>query len=132
MCDVPENPLPRRAVNLKLDLMNEDRALKTIPSFKEYTLQNINPQIGERIGFGGVLVVHTVGDEYVAFDRACPYEVNSSVTVAVDADCLNAVCPKCGTKYDLNLVPGAPNGKSQHYLLRYTVVQNGNYLVIKN
>ncbi|MDR1813531.1 MAG: (2Fe-2S)-binding protein [Tannerella sp.] len=131
-CGEHENPIPTMTVYLNLDLTFEDKELKAFPSFKEYTTKNINAALGERIGFGGVLVVHTILDEYVAFDRACPYESNSTVTVEVDENVLNAVCPRCGTVYDLSMVPGAPNGKSKYYLKKYTVIQNGNKLIVKN
>ena len=131
-CDIEENPIPTASVYLNLDLTFEDRELKTIPSYKEYTYKNINTAIGERAGYGGVLVVHNMLGEYKAFDRTCPHEVNPGVTVEVDNEVLYAVCPKCGTKYDIGIGSGSPNGSSKHSLRQYNVLLNGNKLVVKN
>jgi len=131
-CSKEENPIPSMPVYLKLDLSTTDRELKTIPSYKEYTGKDVNTALGERAGFAGVLVVHTLLNEYVAFDRACPFEANSNIIVVVDNEILNAVCPRCSTKYDLSLAPGAPNGQSRYYLKKYSVSQSSNFLTVKN
>ena len=130
-CGIEENPIPSVPVYLNLDLNLEDKELRPIPSYKEYGSRNINPGIGERAGFGGVLVVHNVFDEFKAFDRTCPYEATPSITVEVDNEVLYAVCPKCGTKYDI-AGSGAPNGSSKHYLRQYSVTINGNRLIVRN
>jgi nitrite reductase/ring-hydroxylating ferredoxin subunit len=130
-CDKVQNPIPSMSVYLELDVSTKDRELRGYPSYKEYTKSNINPS-KERIGFGGVLVVHTIVGEYVAFDRACPYEANSTIAVEVDEDILNAVCPRCGTKYDIATFPGAPNGKSEHYLRQYSITVSGDRLTVRN
>ena len=130
-CGIEENPIPSVPVYLNLDLNLEDKELRPIPSYKEYGSRNINPGLGERAGFGGVLVVHNVFDEFKAFDRTCPYEANPSITVEVDNEVLYAVCPKCGTKYDI-AGSGAPNGSSKHYLRQYSVTINGNRLIVRN
>lgn len=131
-CKTEENPIPLYAVYLSLDLTFEDKELKAVPSYKEYTSKNINVALGERIGYGGVLVVHTMLDEFKAFDRACPYEVNASVTVEVDDEILYAVCPKCSTKYDIGFGTGAANGVSKHGLRQYNTILNGSKLIVKN
>jgi nitrite reductase/ring-hydroxylating ferredoxin subunit len=132
--DKYDNPIPSFPVYLYLDLTFEDKALKAVGSYKEYTGQNINPGIGERIGFGGILVVHTMLDEYKAFDRACPYEAQSNITVEVDDDGLHAVCPKCGTKYDvIGFGTGTPSEGVSKYMLRpYNTTLNGSKLIVKN
>ena len=131
-CKVEENPIPIVSVYLNLDLTFEDKELKAVPSYKEYTIKNINIGLGERAGYGGVLVVHNMLGEYRAFDRACPFEANSSVTVEVDSEVLYATCPKCGTKYEIGLSPGIPSGSSKHSLRQYNVSLNGNKLIVKN
>ena len=131
-CKIEENPIPLVSVYLNLDLTYEDKELKTIPSYKEYTIKNINIGLGERAGFGGVLVVRNMLGEYKAFDRSCPHEASSNITVVVDDDVLYAVCPKCGTKYDIGLANGMPVGTSKHSLRRYNVILNGNKLIVKN
>ena len=131
-CDVKRNPIPDAPVYLNLDLTFEDKELKAIPSYKEYTAKNINIALGERAGFGGILVVHNMLGEYKAFDRACPYEINAGITVEVDNEVLYAVCPKCGTTYEIGIGSGVPNGSSKHHLRQYSVTLNGNKLIVSN
>ncbi|MDR3250193.1 MAG: hypothetical protein LBT42_00815, partial [Tannerella sp.] len=80
-CKEQKNPIPVARVYLNLDLTFEDKALKAVPSYKIYTAKDVNIALGERAGYGGVLVVHTHLDEYKAFDLACPFEAKPSVTV---------------------------------------------------
>lgn len=135
-CKTEENPIPSYPVRLNLDLTYKDKELKAIPAYKEYTNQNINITLGERIGYGGVLVIHTMLGEYKAFDRACPYEANANVTVQVDEELLYAVCPKCGTKYEIGLIgfgDGRPDGVGRYGLRPYnTNRSNNNTLIVSN
>ena len=131
-CKVEKNPIPITAVYLNLDLTYEDKELKTIPSYKEYTIKNINIGLGERAGYGGILVVHDMLGKYKAFDRACPHETNPGVTVEVDNEVLYAVCPKCGTKYEIGIGDGIPNGSSKHSLRQYSVTISGDKLIVRN
>jgi nitrite reductase/ring-hydroxylating ferredoxin subunit len=131
-CEEVRNPVPVKRVYLNLDLTFEDKELKAVPSYKVITIKDANLAQGESTGYGGVLVVHNMLGEYKAFDLSCPFEARQDVLVAVDNEVLYAVCPVCGTKYDIGTSNGAPNGKSKHYLLMYRVMQNGNKLVVTN
>jgi nitrite reductase/ring-hydroxylating ferredoxin subunit len=127
-----EDPIGNYPVYLRLDLQFEDKALRDVPSSKTYALKDINANI-ERIGFGGVLVVHAVDNQFYAFDRACPYEANRSILIEADANHLTAICPKCGTKYDIGVGgSGAPNGVGNYYLKRYTVSGSSSQLIVTN
>ena len=130
-CGFEKNPIPYAPVNLNLDLTFKDKELRTSGSYKEYTSKNINISL-ERAGYGGILVVHNYLNEYRAFDRTCPYEVNPGITVEVDSVVRYAVCPKCGTKYEIGMSAGVPDGLSRHGLLEYSVIKNGNTLIVKN
>ncbi|MDR1600895.1 MAG: (2Fe-2S)-binding protein [Tannerella sp.] len=131
-CAEQENPIPNYPVYLALDLTAyRDRDLRNVPGSKAYTLKDININI-ERIGFGGVLVVHATDGRFYAFDLACPHEVSRSTLVEADENTLNAVCPKCGTKYDIAFGSGAPNGIGKNYLKRYIVVEAGTHLTVSN
>lgn len=63
-------------------------------------------------GFGGVLLF--MGQDIngnpapLAFDLACPVEHNAQVTVSIDSDNLDAVCPKCKSRYDVITGLGGP------------------------
>jgi nitrite reductase/ring-hydroxylating ferredoxin subunit len=131
--DEYENPIPSFPVYLYLDLTFEDKELKAIGSYKEYTDKNINHESGKRSGFGGILVVHTMLDEFKAFDRACPFEVQPDITVEVDEEVLYAICPKCGSKYDIGFGTGAlVQGVSKYGLRPYNTTPSGARLIVKN
>lgn len=89
-------------------------------------------------GFGGVLLVCDLQSNVTAYDLACPVECRSDVRVTVDHDINMAVCPKCGSVYDIFALYGqAISGEAAdrgYGLTRYTVVDNysGFYRVIRN
>ncbi|MDR1356949.1 MAG: (2Fe-2S)-binding protein [Tannerellaceae bacterium] len=127
--------IPDYAVYLELDLDFEDNALLPVLAYKIYTPQNVNQAV-EKTGFGGVLVFHGIGagtNPYHAFDAACPYEANRSITVAVDEDHLYATCPKCQTRYDLASGAGNPvSGPGHEQLKPYRVSVVGNKIRVGN
>lgn len=73
---------------------------KGIPSNFPY---NVNTYTG----FGGVLLM--MGLEMPqAYDLACPVEVNQNIVLSIDPDNLDAVCPKCGSRYNPLTGTGGP------------------------
>lgn len=98
--------IPSYRVSLTLDLMFKDKELNSVLAHKIYTEQDINKAQNEYVGFGGVLVYHSVNG-FLAFDAACPYEVDRNTRIRVDESGLSATCPKCGSQYSLE-AGGAP------------------------
>ena len=86
-----------------------------------------------RLGFGGLIIGNSYYNGYCAYDAACPVEASRDVIVELTNDGLGkAVCPKCGTIYDLNNY-GAPNGVGTEYLKDYRViVQSQDKLYVSN
>lgn len=118
-------------VNMKLDLLGPDIILQAMGSYKTYTTITTGLQA---IGFGGVLVVHsTIDGEYYAYDLACPYEANKTITIEVQKD-LTAKCPECGSVYRIMDGNGwRISGPSKEKLKRYNVFPTGtDYLYITN
>ncbi len=132
-CDgATESSIPN--VSFRLTYNTAQYPLITTPGFFTKVTRNTN---GIAVGYGGLIlgksVFTTFGDDnYVAYDAACPVEANSTVSVNVVEDGLGtAVCPKCGTKY--NLSNGAfPEGVGTEYLKSYPVVVNGTTLIVNN
>ena len=126
------HPIPSYGVYLDLDLMTpRDKDLRTAPSYTIYTAKNLN--LGERIGFGDIIVVKTMNNEYKAFDLACPHEAKRNVLVEVDE--LNAVCPVCGSKFEISLTGTGMciEGESKYPLRPYQVIQHSsNRLTVRN
>ena len=95
------------------------------------------------VGFGGVLLIGGVdpftADPNVplAYDLSCPVERSQTVRVAVSPDDLQAVCPECGSRYDVVTGGGAPvggpalTGKNKYGLRRYSCDpgQGGGYII---
>lgn len=75
-------------------------------------------------GYGGVLLVSGQGYsgdiEPLAYDLSCPVERLPDVRVEIDDATLCAVCPDCGSVYDVTEAHGAPMdgpAKAMHYAL---------------
>lgn len=79
------------------------------------------------IGFGGILVIHGfagsgMADYYYAYDLACPKELDPTNSLMVN-DKLEAVCPKCHSRFSIVYGGGMPiQGPAQSPLLPYRVL----------
>lgn len=96
-----EDSLPHAPVRLELDLYGEDSQLNEPMSM--FFIDEVKYQ-GERLGHGGIIVVHTHGDQYSAYDMVCPYEYPSRYLLEHYDDPnmpLCVFCPRCGSVYDL-------------------------------
>lgn len=96
-----------------------------------------------RTGFGGVLLIGGMdpytGDTNVplAYDLACPVEKRPDVRVAVDEATTEAVCPVCGSRFDVTMAGGSPlsgpaaSKKRKVAMTRYRCLPtvNGGYLI---
>ncbi len=93
-------------------------------------------------GFGGVLLISGIdplsGDPVpLAYDLACPVERRPDVRVDIESELYEAVCPACGSHYDVTMAGGAPlsgpaaEGKYKYALRRYKVLAaaDGGYLI---
>ena len=95
------------------------------------------------VGFGGVLLVGGV-DPFtsepnvpLAYDLSCPVERSQTVRVYIDGDNFDAVCPVCGSHYDVIMAGGSPmsgpalTGKYKYGLRRYVCdpVYGGGYII---
>ena len=134
---IPENPV-YGSVYLRLDLLNRDKILRGIPSYKVYSLNragiDYNPAQNERIGMGGLVVVHTPFDTWTAFDLACPNEQspNRNTIVEVIDGGMNALCSKCGTKYQILDGTGIALEGKKYGLRSYPVSVSGNSGIVTN
>lgn len=94
-------------------------------------------------GFGGVLLINgmdpftTATDVPLAYDLACPVELKPDVRVEIQGDLYEAVCPVCGSHYDVTMGGGAPlagpaaTGKFKYGLRRYRCLPavSGGYVI---
>lgn len=90
---------------------------------------------GYKMGYAGLIIGQStftgMNNEpvYYALDRACPVEADPNVAVNLQKGIGKAVCPRCGTEYDLNS-GGVPNGKGTEFLKRYSITRQGDILTI--
>lgn len=82
---------------------------------------------GEAVGYGGLLVYTTTDSKYMAWDMACPHEKDQKAIVELEQKNTNdnvyyAICPVCGSKYELLYGIGNPiSGPSKEILRPYKV-----------
>lgn len=96
-----------------------------------------------RTGFGGVLLIGGM-DPFtgntstpLAYDLACPVERKPDIRVVVDAETFMAVCPECGSRYDVTMAAGVcvsgpgSQGKRHYSLRRYQCLPTtlGGYMI---
>lgn len=95
------------------------------------------------LGFGGVLLIGGI-DPFtaepnvpLAYDLSCPVERSQTVRVGIDQSNLEAVCPECGSRFDVITAGGAPvggpalTGKTKYGLRRYSCQSepSGGYII---
>ena len=85
----------------------------------------------DNVGLRGIVVAN-IGNNYMAWDRACPSQALSDCSqMTLESDHLSMLCPCTGVKY--SLANGLPlSGTSSYPMLNYQVVKQGDVLVISN
>ena len=58
-------------------------------------------------GFGGVLLMMGM-EQPLAYDMACPVEISPSIILSINSENFEAVCPKCGSRYNPLTGDGGP------------------------
>lgn len=125
-------PIPDMPVLLDINLIADAPELQPILGYKTYTQPR---KATERLGYGGILVYHTVNVEsqpYVAFDLACPHEAQATIRLRVlnDGTCR---CDSCSSVFMLSDGTGFAISKPAHHRLKkYSVLQSVDNLYIRN
>lgn len=87
----------------------------------------------EGYGGNGIIVYHTFDNNYNAFDCTCTYEVSDTCAVVLDeGNIAGAVCPVCGSKFELINCGMPTSGKARHSLKSYRVSYHEPHLIIFN
>lgn len=84
---------------------------------------NVPFSYNTQLGYGGLIIVHALSPEntFYAFDSSCPYEKEQNIKVKVSQ--LEAICPQCGSKFDIVTGFGVPiAGPARNPLKRYNSV----------
>lgn len=94
-------------------------------------------------GYGGILLISGMDpftndtNAPLAYDLSCPVENRPETRVAINSDTFQAVCPACGSCYDVTMAGGAPTagialtGTHKYGLRRYNVLRAsfGGYII---
>jgi nitrite reductase/ring-hydroxylating ferredoxin subunit len=83
-------------------------------------------------GYKGILVYRKSTTEFMAYERACPYDWDvTGARIDVEASAMTAVCPVCQSKFIL--IDGSTFEGPTHYPLKqYQTQYDGNLLYITN
>ncbi len=121
--------IPDYPVALELDINLTDTELNPMFGSKTFTTKRVTR---DYLGYGGILVFHGA-DAFYAYDMACPYEIKSTIKVAV-YNTIQAKCPKCGSTFNISDGTGSPYSgpakENGYYLRRYTISQNASSLYV--
>lgn len=58
-------------------------------------------------GYGGVLLMMGI-DGPMAYDLSCPVEASQDITLSINPENFDAVCPRCGSRYNPLTGAGGP------------------------
>ena len=83
-------------------------------------------------GYNGILVYRSTSTEFMAYDRACPWDFqDQNARLNVEASGITCVCPVCGSKYVMT--DGTPfEGPSRIMLKPYQTTYDGILLYVYN
>lgn len=84
-------------------------------------------------GYGGVLLMMGI-DAPMAYDLSCPVESSPTITLSIDPDNFDAVCAKCGSRFNPLTGAGGPVSgvaiNNKVGMRQYRVYpSNGGYLI---
>jgi len=83
---------------------------------------------------GNGIIIYRGSDEFYAYDRTCPhdYAVNG-LSIKVNVDFIQAVCPKCSTFYELAAGGTPSSGPGRYPLKNYrTRFDGGRFVTVWN
>lgn len=86
----------------------------------------------DKIGYGGLLVVHGTQGDYFAFDLSCPVEARRDKRIEVASSNVLAVCPSCGAEFNIETKDGFAVKGSRYNLTGYDVYITGTSGLVKN
>jgi len=83
-------------------------------------------------GYNGILIFRKSVNEFVAFERACPYDpLAEGAQIKVDKSGITCTCPICGSKFIMT--DGTPYDGPSHYSLKqYQTLYDGLLLYVTN
>ncbi|MDR3327379.1 MAG: hypothetical protein LBT04_04535 [Prevotellaceae bacterium] len=120
-CSKYKNTIPNYPVHLEFNITANAPELAAFNGFKEFFKPENATQV---LGYGGILVFHTIEDKYCAFDMACPFEAKPDIRVHADNMGV-AKCDSClSTFYTGDATGFQLDGKAKSPLRKYQTYFN--------
>jgi len=117
------NPVPDTYVNVYFNLNNYPVGVGQAITISHAV--SGTPSLG--YDDNGIIVYRNSQDEFFAYDRTCPFHVEESIAVNLSQDNLFAVCPVCGSTYQLFYYGFPTEGSPSEYPLKqYRISYNQN------
>ena len=115
--------IPSTRVSLEFNILRDAPQLNANGGVATF----IKPKYrNQYLGYGGVVVFHDFEDRFVAFDLACPNEVDPQVRLNVDSIPGEAICARCGAVFDIGYGRGYPvAGDCQSPMRQYSLSVSG-------
>ena len=117
-----QNPIPSVPVNFSIN-----------PNSTEYIeLNTVSGWVNLTGGYRGIIVYRKAINEFMAYERACPYDwQNNNARVNVDNSGLIVECPVCKSQFIIT--DGSPfQGPSPYPLKQYQTTYDGTLLYVYN
>lgn len=141
---VNDNRIPVASVRIEVSLAQQQKReyWASVPTAHVAFVKPNSPygfpySVSSATGYGGVLQVCGYDNELFAFDLSCPFEHSPTIRVRIDEKSLNAVCPECGSAFDVFYGSGAPiegpAAKEKYSLRRYMInhiPSTSSYIII--
>jgi nitrite reductase/ring-hydroxylating ferredoxin subunit len=116
------NEIPVVQVNIAID-----------PNSTQYLELNVvNGWVTITGGYRGIIVYRKSLNEFMAYERACPYDWDQTDTrLMVDSSGITVYCPSCHSRFIL--LDGTPfDGPSPYPMKQYQTTYDGHLLYIYN
>lgn len=129
-CKDDRTTIPESEVYVKTTF-SEYQTLMSVNRAVVYSVNKIYP-LNFKLGYGGVCIFRDLERQIKCCDLSCPYE--SLRTVTLDIKMPYAICPECGSKFDLTYGQGNPiEGPVKCGLKMYTKIRDtGEYILVTN
>ena len=103
------------------------------PNSTEYlNLNHIGGWIYVTGGYNGILIYRVTLNDFVAFERACPYDFSKEgARIVVDTSMITCYCPVCVSKY-ISMMALPMKDPARYILKQYQAVYDGSLLYVSN
>jgi nitrite reductase/ring-hydroxylating ferredoxin subunit len=132
-CNRKENDvIPNTYVNFTLDLNDPEFVNLNTLFGSAYIDQYTNNWGYKSAGFNDNGIILFAGpDEFYAYDRTCPHDyVVNGLSVKVNVDFTEAICPRCSTHYALSAFGTPTSGPGKYPLKNYKTSYDGGRFVL--